>query len=92
MNYPKTFDPRPEAGSERSAVAPNDLLKHHKRWDEQIAESFRHFNHVEQPLLRYLRPHFRQKVKAVAAGHEQPDSIVGRHFSDVASGHVSSGK
>jgi hypothetical protein len=92
MNYPKPFDPRPEAGSERSAVASDDLLKHHERWDAQITESFLHFNEVEQPLLKYLRPHFRHKVEAVAAGVEQPDSIVGRHYPDDANGSAFSAK
>jgi hypothetical protein len=92
VNYPKPFDPRPEVGSDRSVVTSDDLPKYHQRWDAQIADSFRHFNNVEQPLLKYLRPHFRQKVEAVAAGLEQADSIAQRHYSDAADTVASSTK
>lgn len=41
-------------GTPRDTVYPDDLLKFHKEWDAQLAEAFKVFDLLEQPLLKYV--------------------------------------
>lgn len=70
------FAPVPEAGATRVEVRPEDFLQNYKQWDEQIAETFKHFAQVDQPLGKYIRRKYRRVVEKIAAGKREVDSIL----------------
>ncbi len=70
----------PEKGSSRNAVMPDDLLHFHSEWDAKLISAFRHFNLVQQPLVKFIEKRFVEKVKAVAAGQQPMDSILNCYY------------
>lgn len=53
LNITEPFKAQNE-GTERDTVYPDDLLKFHPEWDAQLAEAFKFFDDVHQPLLEYV--------------------------------------
>ena len=80
LNLSEPFYAIPEPGSDRLVVMPDDLLNYHKLWDEQLKDAFSHFNLVAQPLGDLVDPIYQHKVRLVAAGKEEMDSILNCYF------------
>jgi len=70
------FAPVPEPGATRVEVRPEDFLKNYRQWDEQIADTFKHFATVDQPLQKYIRREYRRVVEKIISGKRAPDSIL----------------
>ena len=82
LNITEPFDCVPEAGSVRTQVLPDDLLRFHVEWDAQLLDAFRVFSQVAQPLLHLLDPGHRQQVLAVAAGTQPMESILSCYYRE----------
>lgn len=80
LNIDRPWDCLPEPGITRTQVRPDDLLHYHAEWDAQLIEAFRHFNEVPQPLAWLIEQGYRSKVKEVAAGRAEMDSILNCYF------------
>ena len=76
LNIPEPFYAIPEPGSDRKCVMPDDLLRYHELWDAQLRSAFSRFNIVAQPLSDLIDPAFEEKVRLVASGKEEMDSIL----------------
>lgn len=64
----------------RKMVKPDDLLYYYKEWDEEVLEAFKHFHHIEQPLLHLIQPEFLEKVKQAVQQNKLPDSIKSNYY------------
>ncbi|MEJ2138656.1 MAG: SET domain-containing protein [Gammaproteobacteria bacterium] len=76
LNLQTPFRALPEPGVRRRVVYPNDIVRHHRTWDRQLAEAFRCFDEVEQPLLPLIRGEFQATLAAIAAGRQPMDSCL----------------
>lgn len=81
LNLSEPFFATPEPGSKRTAVYPDDLLHYHKLWDAQLRSAFSHFNLVAQPLSCLIEKQYSEKVRAVATGDEEMDSILNCYYN-----------
>lgn len=75
LNVSEPFKAKDE-GAGRTTVYPDDLLRYHKEWDEELENAFQVFNKVEQPLKFMLPPATQQKVDQLLLGQQQMDSIL----------------
>ena len=80
LNVSEPFHAQQEPGSDRNAVMPDDLLHYHKLWDAQLKSAFARFNLVAQPLSELIEMQYRERVRAIAAGKAQMDSILNCYF------------
>ena len=71
-----------EPGSRRKKVMPDDLLHFYQDWDKKLISAFRYFNTVSQPLMQLVGSEYIDKVKAVAAGKGEMDSILNCYYGD----------
>ena len=76
LNIDETFECVPEAGTSRTQVRPDDLLRSHKKWDELLLAAFADYERVEQPLSVLLDEPTRMKAAAIAKGTSEMDSII----------------
>lgn len=76
LNLDEPFECLPEEGATRTRVMPDDLLYYHEQWDEIAREAFWHFNRVKQPLLPFIRPEHRDKIRAIVEQREPVDSLI----------------
>jgi hypothetical protein len=76
LNLDEPFDCFPEAGTDRSRVMPDDLLRYHRHWDRIAEEAFRCFPRVDQPLRHLIRPQHQEKIRAIVEQRESIDSLV----------------
>ena len=74
------FSAPAEPGSDRQAVMPDDLLHYHKLWDAQLYSAFARFNLVPQPLSELIDENFTEKIRLIAAGIEDMDSILNCYY------------
>lgn len=81
LNVTEPFLCVPEPGTERTMVMPDDLLKYYKQWDAKLVEAFKRFNSVPQPFKDLFDPQYRDKVREVAAGRAEMDSILNCYYS-----------
>ena len=82
LNASEPFECLPEPGTTRTKVMPDDLLHYHREWDAQIKEAFRYFTQVTQPLGDLIDPLYQEKVKEIAAGLTEPDSILNCYYQE----------
>ena len=75
LNIAEPFECFKEDGTDRQIVYPDDLLKYHKQWDQQVIEALTYFNQVEQPLLHLIAPDALKKLKKATTEKVLPDSI-----------------
>jgi uncharacterized protein len=80
LNVSEPFYALPEPGSDRMAVMPDDLLHYHQLWDVQLESAFTRFNKVPQPLSNLIGREYINKIRAVAAGMEEMDSILNCYY------------
>jgi uncharacterized protein len=81
LNVTEPFECVPEPGTNRRMVLPDDLLRFHKEWDTKLKEAFRHFNKVRQPFLNLVDAQYKNKVREVAAGRAEMDSILNCYYA-----------
>ena len=87
LNLSEPFEALPEPGTGRTRVMPDDLLRYHGMWDDQLKEAFRHFLAVDQPLAWLIEPRYRDTVAEVAAGRKAMDSILHCYFDPERAGY-----
>lgn len=75
FNIIEPFECFPEPGCDRTIVMPDDILRHGEEWDRQLADAFKYFSKVEQPLDKLIGSATLAKVRRVAAGEQELDSI-----------------
>ena len=80
LNITEPFSCPPEPGSDRTVVMPDDLLRYHPVWDNQVHQAFREFTKVRQPFLDLINPIYKPKVMEIASGSASPDSILSCYF------------
>ena len=80
LNLMEPFYAAAEPGSDRQAVMPDDLLHYHKLWDAQLHSAFARFNLVPQPLSELIDENFTEKIRLIAAGIEDMDSILNCYY------------
>ncbi|MDQ4140561.1 MAG: SET domain-containing protein, partial [Bacteroidota bacterium] len=83
LNPTEPFECLPEPGTTRTKVMPDDLLHYHQEWDAQIKAAFTYFNQVAQPLGELIEEQYQEKVKQIAAGLSEPDSILNCYYQPV---------
>lgn len=81
FNISEPFDCLPEFGCKRSRVMPDDLLYFADEWDAQLADAFRFFNLVYQPLIDLISPQCMGEISLISKGEKKPDSIRLCYFS-----------
>jgi uncharacterized protein len=81
LNIDEPFECFPEKGTERKIVYPDDLLYFHEEWDQQVMESLKHFDEVEQPLLHLIRRDFMKKVRVAVKEQVLLDSIKNIYYN-----------
>lgn len=80
LNVAEPFDCIPEQGSERTRVYPDDLLKYHSLWDEQLFDSMRLYSSVAQPLEGFIKPSTLKRTKEIEVGKRKMDSILNCYY------------
>ncbi len=83
LNATEPFECLPEPGTTRTKVMPDDLLHFYRDWDEQIKSAFTFFNKVAQPLAEIIEEQYQEKVKEIAAGLREPDSILNCYYQPI---------
>ncbi|MGO0062138.1 SET domain-containing protein [Brevibacillus fluminis] len=76
LNLDEPFHCLPEAGTNRTVVLPDDLLRYHQQWDQLAADAFQCFLQVKQPLFHLIKPEYVEQVLAVAHGKMAPETIL----------------
>lgn len=71
-----------DEGTKRKIAYPDDLLKYHKIWDEQILNVFGKINSIEQPLNELITDDLWNKVNNIIAGKEEIDSILNIYYDE----------
>ena len=59
---------------------PDDLLHFSEEWDRKVLDAFCQYNSVAQPLARYVKPEFRERVRAAADRGVLLDSIADTYY------------
>jgi hypothetical protein len=72
----------PEPGIARNIVLPDDLLRCYPEWDKKLKAAFKQFNKVPQPFKEFIDKKYAEKVKLVAAGKAEMDSILNCYYAD----------
>lgn len=80
LNLTEPFDCIHEKDTSRTRVMPDDLLHFYPEWDEQLKDAFLEYNKVSQPLAAYIERQYDKKVRDVAAGNAEMDSILNCYY------------
>ena len=80
LNLEEPFEAVPEAGTNRTTIYPDDLIRYYHVWDEDLLSAFPHLLNVEQPLFKILDSEVRQKASDIATGREKMNSILSCYF------------
>lgn len=76
LNLEEPFEVVPEAGTNRTVIYPDDLLRYYHEWDEKLLAAFPQLFRVTQPLLNLLEKGIREKAEHIASGQTKIDSIL----------------
>lgn len=68
FNITEAFTCASGPSHERDVVSPDDLLRYHKTWDEQIAAVFPFVSELTQPLSKFLTNQQTQKIINIKNG------------------------
>ena len=80
LNLEEPFEAVPEAGTDRTMIYPDDLIRYYHIWDEDLLNAFPHLLEVEQPLFKILDPAILEKAGRIAAGREKMNSILSCYY------------
>lgn len=81
LNLTRPFKARDE-GTRRKTVYPDDLKKYFKQWDKQLAQSYPKVLDVEQPLRNLVSAQAWEKLKQIARGQREADSILLNYYEE----------
>src|SRR5690606_34548868 len=79
LNLSEPFEAHDE-GEDRTTVYPDDLLRYHQQWDDQIENAFRHFYEVQQPLMELVPREHQELLKERLSRGEPLDSILNLYY------------
>ncbi len=65
-----------DEGVRRKTVYPDDLIRHHHRWDQMLIRSYSRLLIVDQPLKPFFKPSKWRQAVQVASGKSQMKSIL----------------
>lgn len=65
-----------DEGTKRKVVYPDDLLRYAPVWDKKLVSGLQHFNSVEQPLKKFVKPAILNKIDKILKGESEMDSIL----------------
>ena len=68
LNIIEAFECASGPSSERAMVCPDDLMRFHQIWDQQIAAVFGQVSCVAQPLEKFLTPDQIKKMEHIQTG------------------------
>ncbi|MFD2517141.1 SET domain-containing protein [Salinimicrobium flavum] len=81
LNISEPFEPQDE-GTERKTVYPDDLLKYHKEWDEQLEGAFKVFERVSQPLMGFVPNETMEMIRTRLRRKAPLDSILNLYYRE----------
>ncbi|MFG0328483.1 MAG: SET domain-containing protein [Phycisphaerales bacterium] len=81
LNIMRPFEAIDE-GVGRTTVYPDDLTRHHAKWDRQLQEIWAHIPEVRQALKPLLAPEVWTRICRVARGAEEMVSILELYYHD----------
>ncbi|MHA6279231.1 SET domain-containing protein [Salinimicrobium sp. CAU 1759] len=81
LNISEPFKAADE-GTDRDTVYPDDLLKYHEEWDNQLRNAFGDFEQVDQPLLQLVPAPVLKKIKINLNRNEPLDSILNLYYRE----------
>lgn len=79
LNISRPFRPLDE-GTKRKVVHPDDLVRFHPVWDEQLKAAWPRMTVIDQPLRPLLAWGLWQRIERIAKGHEPMESILNCYF------------
>ena len=80
LNVEEPFEAIDE-GTDRKVVYPDDLVRHHKKWDGQIAQVFGKITSLEQPLQPFIGDPLWKRVQNIINGKEPMESILKNYYN-----------
>ena len=79
LNISEPFEGIPEESS-RTIVYPDDLVRLHEFWDEQLKESIPFVTQVNQLLMPFIANDIQDKIKRILNNEVEMDSILSCYF------------
>lgn len=79
LNVEQPFEAVDE-GTDRKVVYPDDLVQHHRKWDEQIKKVFGRIASLEQPLQPFIGEALWKRVHNIINGKESMESILKNYY------------
>lgn len=76
LNIEEPFEVMPEAGTDRTIVYPDDLLRYYHIWDEKLLNAFPAIFTVDQPLFKIVGTETKGKINRIIQRQEKFDSIL----------------
>ncbi len=71
-----------DEGTERKIVYPDDLLRYHRIWDQQLINVFPQILKVEQPLSNLIHDSLWSYIKDIIAGKQKMKSILLNYYQE----------
>lgn len=75
-----------DEGTKRKVVYPDDLLRYAPVWDKKLISGLQHFNDVNQPLKKFIKPTILKKIDKILRGESEMDSILKCFYDPYAEG------
>ncbi len=75
LNIAEPFEVVDE-GTERKVVYPDDILRYHGQWDQQIKDNFGNIAAVQQPLLKFVPKKLWSEFSSAMSGETQLKSLL----------------
>ncbi len=80
LNITEPFEAASEDGTDRKMVYPDDLIRLHPFWDQQLEDAFPSLTKVEQPLFHILPEDTKMIALQVADGKMRMHSILSCYY------------
>lgn len=71
-----------DEGTERTVVYPDDNLKYHEIWDNQLLKVFDKIPQLNQPLKKFMSNELWEDIEAIANKKKKMDSILKNYYAD----------
>jgi len=81
LNISEPFNAEREEGCERTTVYPDDLIRYHGQWDQQLIACFPFIERVPQPLDNVIPQNTKRIIRDVVSGKTSMESILINYFN-----------